>query len=189
IYGCDIAKVQLVNMPAPEGVTALANGTIDAYAGWQPFINRALDAGKDKGVHMLHYNNTSRMPGSEGPRKIHTSYAMLYTSASFLQKNPKTVDALLRVLNKGVNFMNTNRSEAAKILAAEYKMNEADAARQIGEVKFNLFINEQIVKEFQATADLLFNEKMIKKQVNFADTGLDTAPLRRVLPNADEYSR
>jgi NitT/TauT family transport system substrate-binding protein len=189
VYGCDVTKVNWVNMPAPEGVAALANGSVDAYAGWQPFIGRALEAGKDKGLHLLHYNNNSLMPGSEGPRRIHSSYAMLYTSSSFLEKNPRTVEALLRVLEKSIAFIKSNRSEAARILAAEYKLSEPIAASYIDAVKFGITINDAVVKDFQTTADLLYAEKLIKKPVDFAKTALDTAPLKRVDPAAVTYGR
>ena len=189
VYGCDITKVKIVNMPAPESIVALANGIIDAYAGWEPFIGRALDAGKGKGLHLLHYNNASRMSGSEGPRKIHSSYAMLYVAAPFLQKNPRTVDALLRILIKSINFTKTNRAEAAKIIAAEFKISENIAASYIDAVKFELTITNAIVENFQVTADILFGEKLVKKRVDFAKTALDTAPLKRVLPNAVTYGR
>lgn len=188
-YGCDLSKINLVNMPAPEGVSAMVNGSIDAYSGWQPFIGRALEAGKDKGIHMLHYKNASLMKGSEGPRKIHTSYAILYVATPFLEKNPRTVEALLRVLNKSVNFIKSNRSEAAKIMAKEYKLSEATAASYIDGVKFDLSINDQVVKEFQGTADTLLHEKLIKKPVNFSEMALDEAPLKHVLPSAVTYSR
>jgi NitT/TauT family transport system substrate-binding protein len=176
-------------MPAQEGVSALANGSIDAYAGWQPFIGRALEAGSDKGLHMLHYNNTSQMKGSEGPRKIHTSYAILYFNTTFLEKNPKTVAALLRILDRSVSFIKSNRAEAARILANEYKLTEAAAASYIDGVKFDLNINNQIVTEFQGTANILWNEKLIKKPVDFAKTALDVGPLKSVLPNDVTYGR
>ncbi len=187
VFGCDITKVRLVNMSAPEGVAALVNGSIDAYAGWQPFIDRALEAGKARGLHLLHYNNTSFMKGSEGPRKIHTAYAIMYVDTPFLEKNPKTVEALLRVLDKSVKFIKSNRDEAAKMMANEYKLKEAAAARYIDGVKFFLTINNQIVNEFQGTADTLWHAKLIKKPVEFAKTALDVNPLKSVLPGDVTY--
>jgi NitT/TauT family transport system substrate-binding protein len=187
-YGCDLDKVKLVNMPAQESVPALATGTIDAYAGWQPFIGRALEAGKDKGLHMLHYGNRSLMKGSEGPRKLHTSYAILYLATPFLEKNPRTVDALLRVLERSLEFIKAKPQAAAKILAKEYKITEKDAADYIAGVKFGLGIDAAIVREFQGTADLLYSEKLIKAPVNFASTALDVAPLKRVLPQSVTYT-
>jgi len=187
VFGCDISKVKVLNLPPAEGVTALATGSIDAYAIWQPFLNRALDAGKDKGIHLLHYNNTSYLAGAEGPRKIHTAYGIFYVAPAFLEKNPRTVEALLRVLDKAVTFMNANKAEAVKILAAEFKQREADMDGQVGAVKYGLLINDERVKDIQAMADLLLAEKLVKDRVDFGKTLLDTAPLKRVKPEAVTY--
>jgi ABC-type nitrate/sulfonate/bicarbonate transport system substrate-binding protein len=187
VFGCDITKVKIVNLPPAEGVTALVNGTIDGYAVWQPFFNRALEAGKDKGVHQLHYNNTSYLVGAEGPKKIHTAYGIFYISPAFLEKNPRTVEALLRVLDKSVTFINTNRSEAVRILAAEFKQRDADMEGVLGAIKYSLVINDERVRDIQAMADLLLAEKLVKERVDFAKNLLDTAPLKRVKPEAVTY--
>jgi len=187
VFGCDISKVKVVNLPPAEGVTALVNGSIDGYAVWQPFFNRALEAGKDKGLHPLHYNNTSFLVGAEGPKKIHTAYSIFYVSPAFIEKNPRAVDALLRVLDKAVTFLNTNRAEAVRILAAEFKQRDADMDAVVGAIKYSLAINDERVRDIQAMADLLLAEKLIKERVDFAKTLLDTAPLKRVKPEAVTY--
>lgn len=187
VFGCDIAKVRILNMPPAEGVTALVTGSIDAYASWQPFLNRALEADRGKGLHYLHYNNTSFVVGAEGPRKIETSYGVFYVASTFLDKNPRTVEALLRVLERSVTFINTNRAEAARILATEFKQNEPDMDKQVSAVKYELLINDQRVKDIQAVADLLLAEKLIKERVDFGKTLLETAPLKRVKPEAVSY--
>ena len=183
-FGCDISKVRVLNMPPAEGVTALINGNIDAYSAWQPFLNRALEAGKDKGVHYVHYNNTSFVVGAEGPRKIHTSYGVFYVPTEFLNKNPRTVEALVRVLDRAVAFTNANKAEASKILAAEFKQSEAAMEDQVKNVKYGVLINDERLKDIQAVADLLLAEKLIKEKVDFAKTLLESAPLKRVRPDA-----
>ncbi|HXJ78112.1 MAG TPA: ABC transporter substrate-binding protein [Candidatus Methylomirabilis sp.] len=184
VFGCDISKVKILNMPPAEGVTALVNGNIDGYSSWQPFLNRALEAGKGKGLHYLHYNNTSFVAGAEGPKKIETSYGVFYVPSAFLEKNPRTVDAMLRVLDRAVTFINANQTEAAKILAAEFKQSETDMEGQVRAVKYALQIDDERVRDIQAVADLLLAEKLVKDRVDFAKTLLETAPLKRVKPDA-----
>ncbi|MBI3964427.1 MAG: ABC transporter substrate-binding protein, partial [Chloroflexi bacterium] len=187
-FGCDIDKVEILNLPPAEGVTALVGGNIDGFAIWQPFFNRALEAGKDKGLHPLHYNNTSFLVGAEGPKKIHTAYSVFYVAPEFLEKNPRTVDAMLRVLDKSVSFMNNNKAEAVPILAKEFKQPDSEMEGIIGAVRYSLVINDERVKDIQAMADLLLQEKLIKERVDFAKTLLDTAPLKRVKPDAVPFS-
>jgi ABC-type nitrate/sulfonate/bicarbonate transport system substrate-binding protein len=187
VFGCDISKVKVLNLPPAEGVTALATGNIDAFAIWQPFFNRALDAGKDKGVHPLHYKNTSFLVGAEGPKKIHTAYGIFYVSPAFLEKNPRTVEALLRVLDRAVGFINTSRAEAVKILAKEFKQREPEMEDIVGAIKYSLEISDERVKDLQAMADLLLAEKLIRERVDVPKSLLETAPLKKVKPEAVTY--
>ncbi|MBI2321270.1 MAG: ABC transporter substrate-binding protein [Chloroflexi bacterium] len=183
-FACDISKVEVVNMPPAEGVTALVNGNVDGFAIWQPFFSRALQAGKDKGLHPLHYNNTSFLVGAEGPRKIHTAYSILYVAPEFLEKNPRTVDAILRALDKAVTFINNNQAETVKIFAKEYKQPEDEMDGIVRAIRYGLALNEERVKDIEGMVDLLLTEKLIKEKVEIRKDILDTAPLKRVKPEA-----
>lgn len=187
-FGVDLSKVQVINMAAPEGLTAFLNGNVDALAIWQPFIERAMEGGKKIGAHLLHYNNTSYVPGAEGPKKIHNTSAHVWTTEAFLKSNPGAIDALLRALKRSLLFIKSNPDEAAKILATEFKLVPATAKSQMGDVMYGLRIDDTMVRADQALADLLFAEKIIKKPVDFAKTMLDVGPLKRVAPEAVTYT-
>lgn len=187
-FGVDLSKVQVINMAAPEGLTAFLNGNIDGLAIWQPFIERALEGGKKIGAHLLHYNNTSLVPGAEGPKKLHNTSANVWTTEAFLQSNASSVDAVLRVLKRSVLFIKSNTDEAARILGAEFKLPPETAKSQMSAVSYGLRIDDTMVQSNQALADLLLAEKIIKKPVDFAKTMLDVAPLKRVAPEAVTYN-
>jgi len=187
-YGCDISKIEVLNMPAPESAAALVNGSVDAVVSWQPFLGQAMAAGKDKGLHFLFYDKTSFLPGTEGEhRKLHVAWAIVDVAPDFLDKNPKTIDALLRVLQKSLAFIKSNPDESAKIMAAALKLPEATARDYMNTVDYGLRIDGARVKEIQTLADDLAENKLIKSPVNFSKTVLDTAPLKRVEPSAVEY--
>jgi ABC-type nitrate/sulfonate/bicarbonate transport system substrate-binding protein len=97
------------------------------------------------------------------------------------------VEALLRVLDKSVTFINTNRAEAVRILAAEFKQRDVDMEGVLGAIKYSLVINDERVRDIQAMADLLLAEKLVRERVDFAKSLLDTAPLKRVKPDAVTY--
>ena len=94
---------------------------------------------------------------------------------------------MLRVLDKAVNFMNNNKAEAVQILAKEFKQPEPEMDNIVGAIKYGLAINEERVKDIQATADLLLDEKLIKERVDVAKNLLDTGPLKKVKPEAVTY--
>ena len=189
VFGCDISKVKILNMPPPEAVTALATGAIDAFAAWQPFLNRALEAGKDKGAHWVHYSNVSYLAGAEGPKKIHNSYGVLYFAPAFLEKNPRTVEAVLRALDKSINFIKTNKAEAVKILATELKQSEPDMDKLVTSIKYELAISNDLVKDIQGAADILLGEKLIKEPMDVAKAVIAEAPLKNVKPAAMTFTR
>ncbi|MSP67628.1 MAG: transporter substrate-binding domain-containing protein [Alphaproteobacteria bacterium] len=188
-FGCDITKVKILNMPPPEAVTALATGNIDAFAAWQPFLNRALEAGKDKGAHWVHYSNVSYLAGAEGPRKIHNAYGVLYFNPAFLEKNPRTVEAVLRALDKAINFIRTNKTEAVKILGAEFKQSDADMDKLVSSIKYELAISNDLVKDVQGAVDLLLGEKLIKEPIDVAKAVIAEAPLKNIKPAAMTFTR
>jgi ABC-type nitrate/sulfonate/bicarbonate transport system substrate-binding protein len=185
-YGCDVSKVQVISMPAPESAAALVDGSVDAVVSWQPFLGRALDTGK--GLHFLFYDKTSFMPGTDGEhKKLHVAWAILDVAPAFLTKNPGTIDALLRALDKSVNFIKSNPDEAAKIVGAELKLPQATARDYMNAVKYGLGIDGERVREIQSLADDLSQNKLIKNPVNFAANILDPAPLKRVEPQLVNY--
>jgi ABC-type nitrate/sulfonate/bicarbonate transport system substrate-binding protein len=187
-YGCDVSKLEILSMPAPESAAALVNGSVDAIVSWQPFLGRALEAGKAKGLHFLFYDKTSFMPGTNGEhKKLHIAWAILDVAPAFLSKNPRTVDALLRALDKSLTFMKSNQDEAAKIIADELKLPQATARDYMGAVSYGLAINAERVQEIQRLADDLSQNKLIKNPVNFVENILDTAPLKRVEPKLVSY--
>jgi len=182
-YGCDISKMRILAMAPPEAVTAIVSGDIDVFSGWQPFLDRAIDAGKAKGVHFIHYNNTSYFAGAEGPKKLENSYGVFYVTTKFLAENPRTVEAVLRALDKACNYINANKSEAAKIIARVYKNDEAQMERWVSAIQFGILVNDERMKLLQQNADLLYNEKLIRQRLDMRMV-LDAEPLRKVKPEA-----
>jgi ABC-type nitrate/sulfonate/bicarbonate transport system substrate-binding protein len=182
-YGCDVSKMKILAMAPPEAVTAIVSGDIDVFSGWQPFLDRAIEAGKAKGVHFIHYGNTSYFAGAEGPKKVENSFAVFYVTTKFLNENPRTVEAMLRALDKACNFINTNKAEAAKIIARVYKNDEAQMERWVSAIQFGILVNDERMKFLQENADLLYNEKLIRQRLDMK-TVLDAGPLKKVKPEA-----
>ena len=147
-YGCDVSKIQVLNMPAPESAAAIVDGSVDAVVGWQPFLGNALSAGKDKGLHFLFYNKTSFMPGSEGEhRKLHIAWAILNIAPKFLSNNPNTVQALLRALDKSVRYIRANPGEAAVLVGEALKLPQSVARSYMNDVVYDLRVDKERVDE------------------------------------------
>lgn len=182
-FGCDISKMKIISMAPPEAVAAIVNGEIDVFSGWQPFLDRAIDAGKAKGVHFIHYNNTSYFVDAKGPKKVENSFGVFYVTTKFLAENPRTVEAMLRALDKACNYINANKSEAAKIMARVYKDDEVQMERWVSTIKFGVLINDERMNYLQENADRIFDANLIRQRLDMK-TILDAGPLKEVKPEA-----
>ena len=69
------ADYTVVNVEAPEMVAALERGNIDAYAVWEPWVTRGLDAVK----------NTKVLKDQEG---ILEQGVFIYMNQGWIKKNP-----------------------------------------------------------------------------------------------------
>lgn len=177
-YGCDINKLKVINMSAPEAVTALVAGSVDAAALWQPFIDRAMSGKQD--LHMLHYQNVSKIPGAEGPKRLHNATAVMFTKQAFAKEHPSTIDALMRVLDRSLKYMAQNPGDAAAAMAKALKIDQPTALRYEEAVRFGFNYTPQNLAELQSTANRLAEEKLIKREVNFEREMLDPQPYRRL---------
>src|SRR5207247_7294210 len=77
--------------------------------------------------------NRSFIPGKEGPVDWLHVHAGVVASGDMVKKNPNTLKAVLRALEKATQKINTDREAAVKIVATEKKSEEA-AARDIREL-------------------------------------------------------
>ena len=189
-YGCDVSKIEILNMPAAESTTALVNGSVDAVVGWQPFLGSALSAGKEKGLHFLFYDKTSFMPGSDGEhRKLHIAWAIVNVAPKFLASNPNTIQAVLRALDKAIHYIQSNPDDAANMVADQLKIPQAAARDYMKAVVYDLRIDKERVDEIQTVSNDLSQNKLIKNPVDFPKDILDVAPLKRVAPNEVTYSQ
>lgn len=177
-YGCDINKLKVINMSAPEATSALVAGSVDAAALWQPFLDRAM-AGKSD-LHMLHYQNMSNMPRAEGPKRLHSATAVLFTKQAFAKEHPSTVDALMRVLDRSLKYMAQNPGEAAELMSKALKIDQPTALRYESAVRFGFNYTPQILGELQSTANRLAEEKLIRREINFEREMLDTRAYRQL---------
>ncbi|MBV9457171.1 MAG: ABC transporter substrate-binding protein, partial [Bradyrhizobium sp.] len=97
--------VRLVVLPPPYMVDSLASGQVDGFCVGAPWNSIAVDQGHG---HILHFG--SDILG-------HAAEKVLALRQSWAEKNPDVVAALVRACARGAAFIETNRTEAAAILA------------------------------------------------------------------------
>ena len=158
--GVDFAKLQFVNLAPPDAVIALAKGDVDAIAVWAPWnLNAVKQGGK-----VYFTGNRSFIPGKEGQVDWLRVHAGVVASGDMVKKNPNTLKAVLRGLEKATTKINTDREAAVKIVATEMKMEEA-AARDIMALNvYSMEMTDKIQKGMTEFVDFLHSLDRIKQK-------------------------
>lgn len=109
--GGDQSKVNFVQLPFADGVTALRSGDVDAISTLQPFAtNLRKDGFRDIG--------DSAAIAFDNPDASNTMYFM---SKSFIDANPTVVERWRRALQKASDYANSHPDETRAAIAEQTK--------------------------------------------------------------------
>ena len=159
--GVDFAKLQFVNLAPPDAIIALAKGDVDAIAVWMPW---AANAVKQAGGKVYFTGNRSYIPGKEGQVDWLHVHAGVVASGDMVKKNPNTLKAILRALEKATQKINTDRETAVKIVSAEMKIDEA-VTREIMAINiYTMEMTDKIPKGMAEFVDFLHSLDRIKQK-------------------------
>jgi len=147
--GLKKSDVEIVHLQHPEGRVALEQGSVDAWAGLDPFLAATeLDAGSK-----LIYRNPA-----------FSSYGFLNTSDDFIRKYPEHLTRVLTVYERARQWILANPEEVAKLVAEESKQSVEVIKRQLTRANFTKPIPEaQHIDTLYATAPILLDEEIVRK--------------------------
>jgi ABC-type nitrate/sulfonate/bicarbonate transport system substrate-binding protein len=157
--GLDVTKLQIVNLPPPEQVTALKNNEIQALLCWPPASLQV----EDVAVYMF-----------DSIKYSHTRVPIVF-GESFLRKNPKTAEAIMRVLYRGQEFCRDKANwPEAKAIHAKRSEQSLELVEQMWPYYWNLAmddgsINQQFVDDFAAYTAFQVRNGMISNPVPVLD--------------------
>ncbi|MDQ0224000.1 sulfonate ABC transporter substrate-binding protein [Bacillus sp. 7586-K] len=110
----------------------------------------------------------------------------LLANKSYVTKNPKNIENVLKALSEGIEYIQSNKKEAAKIAYKQIKLPEADVLRDLEHTNYVLgFTNEDVLhleemKEWLEKRGTLTDKYEVKEK-------LYIEPLRNALPEAVTY--
>ena len=148
--GVDVNKIQFVNLGVSDQLAALDRGDIDAMAAWEPWVGKAIDHGGT----LLFSGTKSNLPGAEGDVHWIDFYMTLQVTQDFYDKNPETVEKLLRAL----------------------------CLRIMQENKYTMQYDQQFVDGANNMANFMLEMGNIKSVPN-TDEYLDPTMLKKVVPD------
>jgi ABC-type nitrate/sulfonate/bicarbonate transport system substrate-binding protein len=160
-YGVDYSKLNFVNMQAPDKVTALIKGDIDAAVLWEPWATQA----KKQGAKLYFHGTQSFVPGSEGPRTWFTTHTGVGITKTFAEKNPNTVIALLKGLQKATDELNKNVEGSAKVLAEVMRIPEDVLVASMPLNKYTMVIDQRGVDAANEQRDFYIEIRRLDKKL------------------------
>ena len=146
-----IKDVEFVNMSIPDAMAALSNKNTDValLAGPAAFNAQQAD---------YHLITTAK--------GLLNSTLVVGVSQEFYDNNKVAVDAFLKTQAEILDFMENNYDETIKIVAKELDLDEKAVKEMYEQYDFDPTISEQDIKDMQETADFMYKNEMIEKEVN-----------------------
>jgi NitT/TauT family transport system substrate-binding protein len=147
--GGDQSKVNFVQLPFPDAVTALRSGDVDAISTLQPFATNLRNEGfRDIG--------DSAAIAFDNPEASNTMYFM---SKQFVDANPTVVERWRAALQKSADYANSHPEET---LAAIAKQTQTDPTN-LADVPLPMYVAEVDRDAVEAEAGFLVKYGVIEK--------------------------
>jgi NitT/TauT family transport system substrate-binding protein len=134
----------IVNMPPDAAAAAYQSGQIDIAVTYSPYLTKAQQAQPDGRIIFT----SADLPGA---------IADLYVfSPQFIQDHPQIVDAFIRGIFDGLEFLNSNREEGIAIAARAIGISPEELTNDLQGIKLpNLAENLEILSAHNSSKSLL----------------------------------
>ena len=173
-FGFDMSKVTMVAMGPTEMLSSFIRGDVAAVNLWEPHTTRARQSGNG---HILVSGTTSYVPGKEGPNRIYGDHSTLFATESVIEKNPKTVRAVLEALARAVEFIEADPEGANAILAKVFGMDPSDMRGIMGVNSYTMALDDVLVDDLDRLAAFLYSLNKVKTKLSALDW-IDPRPLK-----------
>ncbi len=152
-------EVTLIEMDGEKAPTALLSGDVDAAVGWEPYLSKTSQAGP---YHILATTHDSPV--------IIDAIAV---NNALLEKDPKSVAAFVRALEKGYQYTADHPDESAVTAGAFLEMSPAEYMENVQQIQFVSMEENRRLFESNGLVEKILTEAGKVWQ----DAGLIVAPL------------
>ena len=169
--GLKLSDIKSVNLTTIDGRSAFLNKTVDAFVASDPAL---LQLQKESNIHILRDGKGIDTPGG-----------YYLASREFAKNNLELLKAILEEYYNVGQWTNNNRHEAAQILAPKLKIDIPTMELLLTRRNFDMKpITEEVISAQQQVADLLYQLKIIPKQVNVSLGILTPEQYAAITPDA-----
>ncbi len=158
-FGLDPKKATVLDMQPPDMLAAWTRGDIDAGFVWEPTLIKMLESGGEVLV-------SSRALAEKG----YLTADVAVVRKDFARKYPQVVATYVKTLSDAVELFREKPQEAARAVAKEFNISEAEALRQMKTMTFLTaeehatpkYLQGGVAKALKDAADFLVSQKTIR---------------------------
>ena len=152
--GLDAKDYTVVNVDPPEMLAAIQRGNIDAFAVWEPWLTRTLQA--VPGTKIVRDNE-----GIINPRNF------VYINRGWAVQNPDAAVAFMRALVDATQLLRNNPDEAAKHISTFLKMDHALTLELVKKVNFDLYLDQSSIDHLKRIETQLKDGGKLAKPIDW----------------------
>lgn len=183
-FGIDYKKINVVYLSPSEQVAALANGSIDMMACWEPWVTTA----QEQGGKLLFSGTYSYMPDYQGDVSWLNFYSTFQVTEDFYNEHRDLCVKMVRALVKATDYINNNMEECAGIIAEVINNDQDTVLNIMKENKYQAVFTTQFADATQYMANYMYEMGNISSVPNFDDYG-EPSVLKEVDPSLVTYSK
>ncbi len=177
-FGVDFDSIEFVTIGPSDQLAAMENGSIDMMACWEPWVSNAQT---DLGGYLLFTGTHCYFEGNDKDVPWLNFYTTFQVTDEFLASHPAECEALLKAYAKATDYINSNMSDAAAIIAEQLNL-EADQV--LGIMQKNVY-DMAWTDDFKEATDSIAQNQLDNGNIEFIPEFSDYAdptPLKNACP-------
>lgn len=166
--GLTFSDIELINLPNGDIPAALAAGSIDAGAVWEPVITKFE---QQKAIRVL----------ADGTG-IKAGVLTIVASTDFIKKKPEQVKAVLRAYQRGADYIRANPAQAASEVATDVSLSADLLQLVFAKFDYTPTLSDNDIAELKKSAEFMKSVNIIKAPVDidsWADRAINKAALAK----------
>jgi ABC-type nitrate/sulfonate/bicarbonate transport system substrate-binding protein len=170
----DAKDYTVIQVEPPEMLAALERGNIDAFASWEPWLTRTIQA----------VPNTKIVRDNDGiinPRNF------VYVNRGWATQNPEAAAAFMRSLVEATELLRNNPDEAAKHIAMFLKMDYPLTRELVGKVNFDIYLDQSSIDHLKRIESQLQASGKLAKPIDW-EKFIYPEMLKKVQPEKVNYT-
>ncbi len=153
LHRLTLKDVQVINLRAPDAVTALVRGDIDAFAWGLEAAENALGQAPDK----------IRILSNENIEKVFASHYILAATEEVVKNRPEVVQAAVRALIDAETFYKTQYQAAVSDVAARLKASNEVVHKSLETIGVGVRLDESLLDDLVLNGQWAIEAGLAKK--------------------------